>query len=345
MALLTLDECMTKGVLSRRVFNRLKRIEKGLVLNGADGSLPQFLNRAYHQDQKTVADLVKELGDLTQLTTSHGRLREYMVLMGIPILSRSEALSAQRNPNWNNRAESNPLTGTSLSEEAKRRLSDMRRGENNPFYGKTHSAENRVKMANATKGKTWEEMCGVEFALKRKQDLRIRQSGSKCAFYGKRGSQSYTFGKNVSPTLSSTHGGFRRDIGHFVRSTWEANVARVFMMKGEDYQYEPKRFILNITGEYSTLFPGVDKTTYLPDFRSGGSYHEVKGTFDTRGGPQSFAKLLMFLEQHNEQLELIDGVAYKHLEKQFAEAINHDQRFCGWETLKDNLKTNPSKYS
>src|SRR3989339_683048 len=296
MALLTLDECMTKGVLSRRVFNRLKRIEKGLVLNGADGSLPQFLNRAYHQDQKTVADLVKELGDLTQLTTSHGRLREYMVLMGIPILSRSEALSGQRNPNWNNRAESNPLTGTSLSEEAKRRLSDMRRGEN-------------------------------------------------CAFYGKRGSQSYTFGKNVSPTLSSTHGGFRRDIGHFVRSTWEANVARVFMMKGEDYQYEPKRFILNITGEYSTLFPGVDKTTYLPDFRSGGSYHEVKGTFDTRGGPQSFAKLLMFLEQHNEQLELIDGVAYKHLEKQFAEAINHDQRFCGWETLKDNLKTNPSKYS
>jgi hypothetical protein len=49
-------------------------------------------------------------------------------------------------------------------------------------------------------------------------------------------------------------GGFREDIGHYVRSIWEANIARVYQYLSWDYEYEPNSFELG------------DKSTYRPDF-------------------------------------------------------------------------------
>lgn len=48
-------------------------------------------------------------------------------------------------------------------------------------------------------------------------------------------------------------GGIRSDLGFYVRSTWEADVARVFHLLGRTFEYEPRTFDL-----------GGD--TYLPDF-------------------------------------------------------------------------------
>jgi hypothetical protein len=123
MAILSLEECLARSLITKRTFNRLKKIESGIIGAGAATSLPGFLNDQYHNNNRNINDLTIDLKDLTQLSTGHGRLREYMVAMGIPILSRSDALRGERNPNYGNRGELNPLTGTSQPEELKTRLS------------------------------------------------------------------------------------------------------------------------------------------------------------------------------------------------------------------------------
>ena len=339
MELLTLENCLDGGLFTRRIYNRLHKIEDRLKEKGIY-SLPEFLYREYHENEMTLKAITQELDELTQLTTSHGRLREYMSALNIPILSRSEALTGKRNSNYGNRGESNPLTGTHISEERKRRQSEKQIGRKNPC---TASKEGRERMGSFIRGKTWEEVWGEERARERKEKLRMRQSGENSHFYGKYGSQASGFGKSTPIGLSSSLGGYRKDIGHFVRSTWEANIARVFMVMGEKYLYEPQRFVLDITEDYRYLFPKADKTTYLPDFENG-HYYEVKGSFDMEGGILSFAKFLMFIEQYQVHLEIIDAPVYHKLEEEFAQAVNSDKRLCGWETLTDNIKTKPSKY-
>jgi hypothetical protein len=51
--------------------------------------------------------------------------------------------------------------------------------------------------------------------------------------------------------------GFRTDLGHFVRSAWEANVARMFVALGLRYEYERKSFPVEILGAV---------LRYTPDF-------------------------------------------------------------------------------
>src|SRR3954470_500547 len=59
--------------------------------------------------------------------------------------------------------------------------------------------------------------------------------------------------------------GWREDLDHFVRSSWEANVARVLRYLGVEYDYEATVFDLGLT-------------TYTPDFRIHAKlYLEVKG--------------------------------------------------------------------
>jgi len=64
--------------------------------------------------------------------------------------------------------------------------------------------------------------------------------------------------------------GHRDDIGHFVRSTWEANIARLLLMQGVEYIYEPKVFFIEGGRQYRPDF-------YIP---SQNLYLEIKG-YDT----------------------------------------------------------------
>ena len=82
--------------------------------------------------------------------------------------------------------------------------------------------------------------------------------------------------KGCSPSPRAGRGkkGYREDLGHFVRSTWEANVARTLNILGVPYKYENKRFDLG-------------DTTYCPDFLCfSGTEHEyfieVKGYKDQK---------------------------------------------------------------
>lgn len=81
-----------------------------------------------------------------------------------------------------------------------------------------------------------------------------------------RGKDHPAYGKPPSPRAGRGIGGYREDLGHYVRSSWEANVARWLKNNGYNYQYEPKTF----------MFDGF---TYTPDFYvpSTKKWIEVKG--------------------------------------------------------------------
>lgn len=58
--------------------------------------------------------------------------------------------------------------GKKLSEEHKRKLSLAKIGSRGNNTGHKHSIESRMKMSAANKGKTWEEIYGIEGAAKRR---------------------------------------------------------------------------------------------------------------------------------------------------------------------------------
>lgn len=70
---------------------------------------------------------------------------------------------------------------------------------------------------------------------------------------------------------SHRKGGYRIDLGHYVRSSWEADYARVLNYLNVPYQYEPKTFDLKRADG--------SKLTYTPDFYlpSEQRYVEIKG--------------------------------------------------------------------
>jgi len=84
--------------------------------------------------------------------------------------------------------------------------------------------------------------------------------GKNNPMYGKPSPKGAGFGK----------GGIRKDIGHYVRSTWEANLCRVCNLVDRKYLYEPTRFDIVVDGE---------DYTYCPDlyFSIKNFYYEIKG--------------------------------------------------------------------
>jgi len=100
--------------------------------------------------------------------------------------------------------------------------------------------------------------------------------------------------------------GFRKDIDHFVRSTWEANVARILIYEGIQYEYEPQIFDLG-------------NLTYRPDFYipSKQLYIEVKGYMTERAKKQ----IELFSKDH--WLLVIDKLLYCILSKNYKYKLNN----------------------
>lgn len=124
--------------------------------------------------------------------------------------------------------------------------------ENNEIWRKT--AE---KISKALTGKTLEDRLGKERANELKKKASERFSGSGNPMFGR-----------PSPHRKR---GFRKDLGHFVRSSWEADFARVLKLYNLYYQYEPVTFRLTRTnGEI---------LHYTPDFYvpSQNIFYEIKG--------------------------------------------------------------------
>ena len=117
-------------------------------------------------------------------------------------------------------------------------------------------------------------------------------------------------GANVPPGSTPRGvGGYRHDLPHFVRSTWEANLARVFMHRGVAYEYEPEIFDL------------PSGLRYIPDFkltkRDGTPvYVEVKGLATEKW--QRVRKEFVALGHH---LLVVDRARYANLKRQYAHLI------------------------
>lgn len=103
--------------------------------------------------------------------------------------------------------------------------------------------------------------------------------------------------------------GVRSDLGIFVRSRWEANFARILKAQGIGFEYEPTRFDLG-------------DTTYLPDFKVGNEYYEIKGYMrpDAKQKLETFRKLYPEISLH-----VIDQKRYEQL------AAEWRQRIPEWE--------------
>jgi hypothetical protein len=151
-----------------------------------------------------------------------------------------------------------------------------------PMLGKKHSEEVVKKHIERFKGKTFEELYGVEKANQLKKDLSIRNSGENNPFYGmthsentleiirnsskknvRKGNESNFYGKKYWPKRGKE---LIYDNVRF-RSNWELLTAKYFDTNNIKWQYEPKVFILN------------EEITYTPDFYlpDSNKWIEVKG--------------------------------------------------------------------
>lgn len=134
--------------------------------------------------------------------------------------------------------------------------------------------------------------------------------------------------RTPSQNIGRGVGGFRPDLGHYCRSMWEANIARILKIKGIEYEFEKEA--IPFYDENGDL---ID--SYLPDFylTKSKTYLEVKGQMDD----VSKKKLDLLKEHHPEvKVFLIDDVVYSKMINSFKNKL--DKRL---EYSKRNIKTHP----
>lgn len=119
--------------------------------------------------------------------------------------------------------------------------------------------------------------------------------------------------RNANRVYTKGIGGTRNDIGHYVRSTWEANFARYLIYTNQKYKFEPNIFVLKNENK---------EIRYTPDFKVEDKYFEIKGWWNEKSLK---IKKLMQDQYPDIKIEYIDEIVYKQLEKQFGDKIN------GWE--------------
>lgn len=106
--------------------------------------------------------------------------------------------------------------------------------------------------------------------------------------------------------------GIRPDIGHFTRSTWEANYIRILKYLKIDYEFEPDVFWL-------TKDDG-SQTSYLPDIKLNKKmYVEVKGYWRE----VSKEKFELFKQQYPDiKIITVERAEYDRLRKYYKDKIN-----------------------
>ncbi|MBI5220905.1 MAG: DNA polymerase III subunit alpha, partial [Candidatus Liptonbacteria bacterium] len=124
--------------------------------------------------------------------------------------------------------------------------------ENNEVWRETAR-----KISQALTGVSIEDRWGAERATEIKRRFSERFRGAGNPMFGRR-----------SPHRK---GGIRPDLGHYVRSNWEADFARILNYFKTGYQYEPKTFRLT-RGDGSAV-------SYTPDFYvpTTNTFYEIKG--------------------------------------------------------------------
>ncbi len=149
------------------------------------------------------------------------------------------------------------------------------------------------------KGVSLEARHGPEKAAEIRAKISARLSGTGNPMYG------------CPPR--ETKDGYREDLGHYVRSTWEADMARVFRYLGWEYQYEPQTFELVRADGW--------KLTYTPDFfvPEQDTWYEIKGWMDSA----SAEKIALFKQQYPEcNLVVVDKTLFAEFQVKYADLVD-----------------------
>lgn len=126
---------------------------------------------------------------------------------------------------------------------------------------------------------------------------------------------------NLVNNGNNFHYGYRKDLTHFCRSSWEANIGRFFNYLGIEYEYEKYKFKLN--SPYGELL-------YVPDFylKKYNIFVEVKGRYEEI----SKIKHNLFKEQFSHYyLAIIDRKKYFKIERRLCRKV------INWELSRKNI--------
>jgi hypothetical protein len=203
-----------------------------------------------------------------------------------------------------------------MSPEEKKKFGDGSRGiKRSDEFKKKNSESLKAKFKAGHKnwnsdGKTFVEFFGEE----RTKEINQRRAQHIANTRIERIRQGILNPRNHNHAISKC--GFRKDLGHYVRSTWEANVARIFKFYNVKYEYEFKRFFF-------------ENFSYLPDFYipNLNLFIEIKGYMDDK----SRQMINEFKSVYsNENLLVVDLCLYSKI------YAKHYLIIPGWEKEKDN---------
>ena len=159
--------------------------------------------------------------------------------------------------------------------------------------------ETAKKISKALKGRSLEELWGKERADEFKRIHSERNKGENNPMFGK------------SP--HHRKGGFRNDLGHYVRSSWEADFARILKLYNLNYEYEPKTFSLKReNGEIINYTPDF----YVPEKNT---FYEIKGWMHDLDKE----KINLFIEQYPHlNFVLIDTTKFAELALKYKNLVS-----------------------
>lgn len=169
------------------------------------------------------------------------------------------------------------------------RISRGLKERNKKFRHWTQTEEDKKRLSEKNKGRIFSEKAKHNMSLGQQRRLRSDRENR------------YT----------SAIGGVRADLGHYFRSCWESNFARVQNFLGKKWEYEPVSFQL------------TEEKSYTPDFRIDGTFYELKG----RMLPTDEEKIRLFREKFPlETLVIIGPEEYKQLKLEFENIVAWEGR-------------------
>ncbi|MFW9872481.1 MAG: hypothetical protein ACFFG0_05205, partial [Candidatus Thorarchaeota archaeon] len=199
--------------------------------------------------------------------------------------------------------------GYHLSEETKQKIAEKAKGRH-------HSLETKKTLSKLYLGKTYKDIHGnksEQIKNKISESLKKRYANNEIS------------NKGGIPYIKS---GYRKDIKMYVRSSWEANIVRIFNYLKFDYKYEYQRFILQKDNKIIS--------TYLPDFflPKFNIFIEVKGYMSD----EDLNKINLFKELYSMyKLIIINKDIYSQLFYIFKDKIKNLEPFESSETNMSNI--------
>lgn len=175
------------------------------------------------------------------------------------------------------------------------------------------------KIVHHAKGKKYEELYDKETSTRLKENISRCKSGENAPMANLASrqkmiasvKQSFIDGRELGHP-NYARGGIREDLGHYVRSRWEANICRLLKYLNKPYQYEGYAFsLIKDDGSICAYYPDI----YLLDLNI---FLEVKGGYYNKT-----EKYDLFKSQYRKQYftGLVDYRAYKALSRKYRKIV------------------------